>query len=815
MLNRSLRLPMMSRLLANLLAMTIKLILCACLSLTVTRLQGQPNSRPDPKFWITDGPVNAILVTNNTVYIGGDFSYVGPQTGPVALFDQTTGQLVAAPARINGAVNAVVPDGNGGWFVGGAFTGVGGVAVTNLAHLNADLTLDVSWNARVVGSTVNALVLDSGRLYIGGTFSKINGQPTTGGLAAVAAANAAFTSTWAPQLGGTVNAMRLTNGLLYVGGTFYSVGSSNNQNLAAISTTTGLATGWRPDPDTAVYALDVSGNNVYVGGANWTTIGTRAKHYLAVVDATTGVAASTWNPNPSGIVRAIVVSGSTAYVGGDFTSISVTSRRGFAAISATGLGAAQPLDLQLQSLGTMNLVRSIILQSNSLYVGGSFTNAFGGAHVTVVGVDVTTSLPLPTPLGTDFNGTAGTSFGGNALVSTGNTILVGGDFRSIGGVPRRRAAALSFTTGAALPWAPSFDAPVLSLAYTTNRLYVGGSFTNFNTTNALPILGRGLAAVDPATGNPITAFSFQGTNGFSAVSVNALAVSSDTLYVGGAFTVVADQQRRYLAAVDLALGSPRPLFNANLTGGGTLGVTSLVLAQTNLYVGGDFTAVNGVAIPRLAALSPSNGTAGTNWTPTSDTLYVGGTFNQIAGISLRNFAAFSLADNSLIPVDAALPNFAQGVNAIGATPTTLYIGGSFDSIGGAVRQNLGNLSSFAGAYDWDPAPDQPPSAIALTDQFAFIGGPFRFLGRYPTNQANGFLTVFSRAPQIIAISSTPTNTFRITTTTGDRTDAVIQAVTNLGDTWENVATNTAPGSSWTMDFPIASPPMRFFRVGAR
>lgn len=289
--------------------------------------------------------------------------------------------------------------------------------------------------------------------------------------------------------------------------------------------------------------------------------------------------------------------------------------------------------------------------------------------------------------------------------------------------------------------------------------------------------------------------------------------------------MVAGQQRRYLAALDLASGAPRQTFNANLTGGGALGVTSLVLAQTNLYVGGDFTTVNAVAIPRLAVLSPSSGTAG-NWTPspngqinaltaTSDTLYVGGTFNQISAISLKNFAAFSLADNSLIPVDAALPNFAQGVNAIGATPTALYVGGSFDSIGGAVRQNLGNLSTFAGAYDWDPAPDQPPTAIALTDQFAFIGGPFLFLGRYPTNQVNGFLTVFSRAPQIIAISSTPANTFRITTTTGDRTDAVIQAVTNAGDPWQNIATNTSPGSAWTLVFPTASTPNQFFRVGAR
>ncbi|MEO6036487.1 MAG: hypothetical protein ABIQ35_14640, partial [Verrucomicrobiota bacterium] len=723
-------------------------------------------------------------------------------------------QFLFSPQRISGIVKAIVPDDAGGWFIGGTFTRIGDVAITNIARLNSDLSLDTRWNAGMVGSTVNALILESGRLYIGGQFSRINGQ-TIGNLAGVNASNASVA--WNPQLAGTVNAIRIDAGLLYAGGSFFSVGSSNVQNLAAISTTTALATSWNPAPDQAVLALEVSGNTVYAGG-NFSTIGTRPRNRLASVDATTGIAFQTWNPNPNGIIRAISVVGSTVYVGGDFTTVSAQNRRGFAALNS-GNGAAQALNLQLESATTANLVRSILIQGNSLYVSGLFTNALGAPHLMVVGIDIPSVTVLPVPLASDFNGTAGAAFGANALAVANGRVLIGGDFFSFGGVARQRAAALSLITGAALPWAPKFSAPVLTMAYGTNRIYVGGSFTNVNTTN----FAQGLVAVDPIVGD-LTPFNFLGTNVSQNTSIRSLIISSNTLYVGGDFTIVGSQPRRFVATVDPATAVPNAGFNARL-GGGFSGINAMVLAGTNLYLAGDFTTVNSLAIPRLAAVSRTDGT-NVNWTPnpnqppnalaaSPETLYVGGLFSQIGGVALKNFAAFSLADNLLLGVDAALPPFAGGVTAIGASPVTLYVGGSFDSIGGEFRLNLACLASFnASAYEWDPAPDQPPTVITLTEETAFIGGPFRFLGRAPTNTINSFLAVFSRAPQFIQRSLSPNN-IHLVTTTGDRTDAVLQAATDLAGPWVSIATNDIPGFRWTVDYPTISPLQRFFRTVAR
>src|ERR1039458_7665208 len=518
----------------------------ACYCLAVSQLHGQPAPLSNQKFWMTDGPVNAILATNDAVYIGGDFSYVGPRTGPAALFDQATGGLlVSAGPQISGVVKAVVSDGSGGWFIGGTFTRIGTANITNVAHLNPDLTPDALWDAHLVGSTVNALALDIGRLYIGGTFTKINGQATSGGLAGVGATSPVLN--WNPLLAGTVNAMQVVGGLAYVGGSFYSVGNSNVQNLAAISTSTALATAFNPyNVDASVFALCVTATNIYVGG-QFSAIGNKSKNRLAALDLNLG-GANNWNPNPNGIVRALFVTSSNAFVGGDFTSISLGSRHGFASIGLTGTGTAQPLDLQLQSSVTVNLVRSILLQGKSLYVGGQFTGALGASNVMVVGVDITSGQPIPVPLGTAFNGSAGAVFGANALASANGSVLVGGDFQSFGGVPRQRAAELSLSSGAALPWAPGFNGPILSMAYGADRIYVGGSFTNYNTTNAVAKLGLGLGAVAPVNGNPLS-FSFLGTDQYgTAATIYSLAVATNALYAGGSFTSVAGQTRRFLAA---------------------------------------------------------------------------------------------------------------------------------------------------------------------------------------------------------------------------------------------------------------------------
>src|SRR6185503_20568494 len=81
-------------------------------------------------FYVT-GPnstVYAMAKSGNTLYIGGNFSQVGPPTGSGVPVDPATGLPSGNFPRVTGTVHAVVPDGSGGWYIGGDFTAVGGIS---------------------------------------------------------------------------------------------------------------------------------------------------------------------------------------------------------------------------------------------------------------------------------------------------------------------------------------------------------------------------------------------------------------------------------------------------------------------------------------------------------------------------------------------------------------------------------------------------------------------------------------------------------------------------------------------------------------
>src|SRR6185295_8809899 len=97
-------------------------------------------------FWDVDGTINAILATNGTVYVGGSFTYAAPKGRKVAAVDVYTGQTFPDfPPVFGSAINSIIGDGNGGWFIGGNFTQVGAVARTNLVHVLSDNTVDAGF----------------------------------------------------------------------------------------------------------------------------------------------------------------------------------------------------------------------------------------------------------------------------------------------------------------------------------------------------------------------------------------------------------------------------------------------------------------------------------------------------------------------------------------------------------------------------------------------------------------------------------------------------------------------------------------------
>ncbi|WP_159081295.1 PKD domain-containing protein [Nocardioides sediminis] len=115
---------------------------------------------------------------------------------------------------------------------------------------------------------VRAVAVDGDRLYVGGEFSTVDGQPR-GRLAAFDLTTGELVDGFAPQVNGSVQAIAVgSNGNIYVGGGFGGVGNQTRGNLAAFDAAGNLLD-WAPRvTGGGVNALAVSpdGSRVAVGG---------------------------------------------------------------------------------------------------------------------------------------------------------------------------------------------------------------------------------------------------------------------------------------------------------------------------------------------------------------------------------------------------------------------------------------------------------------------------------------------------------------------------------------------------------------------
>src|SRR5690348_8250157 len=72
-------------------------------------------------FPIVNGPVYGMVRSGSTLYLGGGFTRIGPASGGGVPLDSTSGASLAGFPKVAGNVQAVIPDGAGGWFIGGEF----------------------------------------------------------------------------------------------------------------------------------------------------------------------------------------------------------------------------------------------------------------------------------------------------------------------------------------------------------------------------------------------------------------------------------------------------------------------------------------------------------------------------------------------------------------------------------------------------------------------------------------------------------------------------------------------------------------------
>lgn len=655
-----------------------------------------------------NGEVYSIHRTGNTVYYGGNFTEVGPITGSGAVIDESTAVANTTLPRINGTVNVTIPDGNGGWYVGGLFTKIGNSNISNLAHILSNNTVDMAFNP-APNNAINSLVLSGANLYIGGSFTTIQGI-SNNYLAKIEKATG-VPLLWNAFCNNIVRTIQLYSDKIIVGGDFTSIGGFNRNYLAALDSNYVQATSWNPNPNAAVYKTFVNGNKLYVGGdftnisgvtkgrgagyslpaftidgydfgannrihdfafnnnvlyacGNFTQIGGASRNYLAGLNYLNMIA-NAFNANADGIVRSVLTYNGNLYVGGDFANIGGAVRSRLASLNFTS-GTANTWNPKVMGLlGSTYTVQALAAYNGQIYTGGTFYSVGSSTRNNVAAIDAVTGNLLP------FDVNANNIV--RSIVSNSNHVYIGGDFTTVNGsILKNRIVQVNATTGIATGWNPNADGTIQSLALSGNNLFVGGSFNNIGGAARVKVATLSTTTGAAGTFNPAP-------NG----NVNALFISGDTLVLAGGFTTIGGQTRNRVALY-------------------TVSNSTLLAANPNAN-----DTVNAVCLK-------------------GNKLYVGGKFSQLNNNVIFGLGEYDLSTNTTTSLNTSMNNFGR-VYSLSKVDSSLYIGGgvSYPNSGQAINNaaSIKTQSNLLGY--WMPQPDNIVRSIYVANDRVYLGADLK------------------------------------------------------------------------------------------
>jgi hypothetical protein len=715
--------------------------------------------------------IAAIQADSTNIYVGGNFTQMGTCTGggvPISTTSGLSELSIGNFPKVAGVLNSVISDNNGGFYIGGSFTSVGGQTRYNLAQINADMSLNPIIGTTKLNGAVNSLIADNSNIYIGGGFTAFGSQLTSlgaiidpgtstvglnqqmymgsiiksaisdgvggfyiggnftllsGGLLysnlVHQLASGTIDLTFMPQPNGIINTLLLSGGTLFTGGDFTTIGGQSRNRIASLNATTGAANSWNPNANWYVTSLALSGGTIFVGG-NFTTILGQSRSKIASFNTSSG-AITSFNPSPNATVNSVAINGGTLYIGGLFNSIAGQTRRKIGAINiSTGSVTSWNPDAN-------NYIYSLAINGSTLYAGGDFTSIGGQNRNNLAAIDTTTgSATAWNPIG---NGTV------NAITTSGSLVYAGGNFSNFGGQTRRNLVALDSTTGSPTSWDPCANGIISTLAHNGSSLFAGGSLINIGGQ-----CRNSIAAIDKSTGALGT------WNPSASGAVYAFALDGSTLYAGGYFTTIAGQARNRLAAFDVSTGllttwDP----NANYE------VLSLLLDGSIIYAGGNFSTIGGQSRNRLAALDTNSGSP-SSWDPNSNgivhalakngsDLYAGGRFSGIGGQSRNYLAAL---DTSTGSATAWNPNASNFVYSLLLNGTSLYTGGNFSILNSQARNALAKFSTTTGSLSlWNPNIGGTVNALAINGSTVYAGGALSTIGGQTRNRLAALTTTGS------------------------------------------------------------------------
>jgi uncharacterized delta-60 repeat protein len=344
-----------------------------------------------------NGPINsAMLLPNGQFLIAGQFTeFNGRSYNRVALLnpDASYNPIFNPGAGPDKEVSHALAQPDGKVLIAGPFEKVNNVARAGIARLNADGSLDMTFNP---GAGANKpghrmWLQADGKVILAGFFTQFNGQPINHlvRLLPDGSVDPGFNATGGPN--DPVLALCQTpDGRLWIGGEFSRVSNQDSPRLAALDVNGNLA--GTSNVDGPVHALTAMADGSVMVGGNFTRILGEQRRNLARLSAPDKLdAAFKTDVGFDHTVRCIAQSpDGSLLVGGDFNRVDGQIRRGLARLNRDGSLIAA-MDARL---GGAAAVRSIMLQiSGGVVVAGDLSapGAAGSAGM----VRIIGATPVP------------------------------------------------------------------------------------------------------------------------------------------------------------------------------------------------------------------------------------------------------------------------------------------------------------------------------------------------------------------------------------------------------------------------------------
>jgi hypothetical protein len=239
-----------------------------------------------------------------------------------------------------------------------------------------------------------------------------------------------------------------------------------------------------------------------------------------------------------------------------------------------------------------------------------------------------------------------------------------------------------------------------------NTVYVAGNFTAARPPGSAPgvnqIAANDVFAYDVRTGNPVSSFKHQLNGQAQTVSASP---DGTRVYIGGNFTTVDGQVRSHIAAFDTATNALSTAFVPTISST----VYAIAATNTTVYAGGAFGSANSKGRSGLAAFGASNGSL-LSWAPSKDSgsvkamvmapdatrVIVGGQFTLLNGVDAYGMGSLDAVTGATLPWAANQRIRNAGIN--GAIDSLATDGTQIFGSGWA----YGTGASFEGDFGADP-----------------------------------------------------------------------------------------------------------------